>query len=777
MSNANDKIKSVILRLILEYETYENWQNCVSISFTNRINWLWEFVENFDCRDIYDIMKIQPQDSCHQINVRLIKLMDLMHRVEDLPADDDFESITPFEEILELTDQMLDLRFKEPVKASLLKVKKVAQLESVIECIRQKKMNLGNTVFERVWTNAPFSLKSSKSQLSEMLKNEAENSNIPHSMFNDSFKQFLSKHFNNLPTPFLTTFADKLIKASPSDFGVFSKKKKLVSEVSSCKHMLVKCWLSHYFCHLAFINVQKLHTSEFSWILKFILENNLDFKSSLLVRFLFKYNEHLSSTQMKFLSPLELSLSLLEETHKNYPETMETMLTLLDAMKYQLKKAAVLGWCLENNYENGRKVCEKLVETEELLYTDLEGFLKGEKPLDSYDKSDLHSAVQQYMEAVFKQSPPVFLVATAEKVLQNIEKLAKEQMLEVVEEVKSKEEGVEEKVALEEDVSEAVVNGDGDDVNNPALTPTANTPTANAASKARKKVWLEEEEELIYKGTKIFGVGNWSTIARKLLIGRTNTDVKDKWRTMVKQGKVRRFESRGFVSDDAASTGIAGGGVDGDGDGGDDGGVGDGDGGDDGGVGDGDGGDDGGVGDGDGGDDCGGGDGDKETLGYDGGDKGALDNDGDKFDNDVDGAGKVEDKVDDKVDNDDDDKVDNEDSRGAKFDTDDDDGYKVENEIDGEVEDKIDDGGDDKDDNEVDANGDDKVKSGIGDGEKMCDDVDNEISDGDNIGDDGKDDSKGVEDAASTLLQATTEGAHADFADDLCVRKEASLPS
>lgn len=568
MSNSGDKIKSVILRFILEYETYENWQKCVSFSYTNRISWLSQFVEHFDCDDIYRILKIQPQDSCHQINVRLIKLMQLMHSVEDLPEDDDFDSITPFEYILELTNQMLELRFKELIKVSLLKVKKTAQQESVIECVRQRKISLACSVFERVWGNVSPSLKSTKSQLSSMIKNEAENRNLPLSTFNDSFKQFLSKHFNNLATPFLTTFADKLIKSSPSTFGVVSKKKKLASEISSCKHIVVKCWLSNYFCYFAFTNVNELHLNKYSWILKFISENNLDLKSSLLIRFLFKYNEHLSSDQIPFHSPLDLSLSLIDEINKNYPEDTDIMIDLLNAMKYQIRKAAVLNWCLKNNFENARKVFEKLVcrEGDEILSEDLEGYLKAEKSLDSYEQKDLHTSVQAYMTASF--NPPIFLISTAHKILESIEKLAKEQDLEiksVIEDVKI-DEPVKEDVKIDETVKEdvkidepaekllevsiennhvnneitdikSVINGE-DELTN---TPNLNTPTSNP--KMKKKVWLEEEEELIYKGTLIFGVGNWSTIARKLLLGRTNTDVKDKWRTMLKQGKVKKFQS------------------------------------------------------------------------------------------------------------------------------------------------------------------------------------------------------------------------------------------
>ena len=538
MSDSEVKVKSVILRLILEYEIYENWQNCVSISFTNRISWLQEFVENFSSNDIYNLLNVEPQDSFHQVNVRLVKMMDLMHRVEDLQDDDDYEHPTPFEEILELTDQMLELRFKEMVKASLLKVKRAAQQESVTECLRQKKFNLATTVFERVWSNVPSSMKSAKDQLALMLKDDTIN--LSPSTFNDCFKQFLSKNFGNLSTPFLTVFSDKLLKSSPSSFGLFSKKKKFVSDISSCKHTLVKCWLSNYFCYIAFNNVKLLHTEEFTWIQKFIMENNLDFKSSLIIRFLFKYNDHLTSEKMCFMSPIELSLNLLEEIEKLYPETLEIIIELLNKLKYQLKKAAILNWCMENNFENANKLFEKLVdkETEITLREDLEEYLKGEKSLNLYDKSDLQTTMEEYMNAIFESNPPIFLISTSRKVLANIEKLVKEKNLEKKETKKIEESSYEHEMNEEFKPS---LNGQNN------LTNFKNT---NSNVKTKKKVWLEEEEKLIYKGTKIFGVGNWSTIARKLLIGRSNTDVKDKWRTMVKQGKVKKFETKTLVKDE-----------------------------------------------------------------------------------------------------------------------------------------------------------------------------------------------------------------------------------
>ena len=59
-----------------------------------------------------------------------------------------------------------------------------------------------------------------------------------------------------------------------------------------------------------------------------------------------------------------------------------------------------------------------------------------------------------------------------------------------------------------------------------------------------KKAWLPEEEELIYKGVQKYGFGNWAIIAKNLLVNRSNVDVKDKWRTMVKQGKLKLLNER-----------------------------------------------------------------------------------------------------------------------------------------------------------------------------------------------------------------------------------------
>lgn len=62
--------------------------------------------------------------------------------------------------------------------------------------------------------------------------------------------------------------------------------------------------------------------------------------------------------------------------------------------------------------------------------------------------------------------------------------------------------------------------------------------------KYRRQYWTPEEEERIYLGAQKYGVGQWKQVASFLGSNRTNVDVKDKWRTMTKQGILKVYEKR-----------------------------------------------------------------------------------------------------------------------------------------------------------------------------------------------------------------------------------------
>ena len=64
------------------------------------------------------------------------------------------------------------------------------------------------------------------------------------------------------------------------------------------------------------------------------------------------------------------------------------------------------------------------------------------------------------------------------------------------------------------------------------------------ATEWRKKgkgrlAWSTVEEELVYQGVQAYGVGNWASVCANFVPHRTNVDVKDKWRTMTRQGRLK----------------------------------------------------------------------------------------------------------------------------------------------------------------------------------------------------------------------------------------------
>lgn len=54
-----------------------------------------------------------------------------------------------------------------------------------------------------------------------------------------------------------------------------------------------------------------------------------------------------------------------------------------------------------------------------------------------------------------------------------------------------------------------------------------------------RRRWTLEEDELLIYGVQKWGVGNWSQIRSSMHItGRSNVNLKDRWRTLKNQGRV-----------------------------------------------------------------------------------------------------------------------------------------------------------------------------------------------------------------------------------------------
>lgn len=60
----------------------------------------------------------------------------------------------------------------------------------------------------------------------------------------------------------------------------------------------------------------------------------------------------------------------------------------------------------------------------------------------------------------------------------------------------------------------------------------------------KRNPWLEAEVDDFYQAVLIFGVGNWSQIRDAMKTARTNVQLKDKWRTILKCGEINRLKKQ-----------------------------------------------------------------------------------------------------------------------------------------------------------------------------------------------------------------------------------------
>jgi|SRR6218665_84883 len=73
-------------------------------------------------------------------------------------------------------------------------------------------------------------------------------------------------------------------------------------------------------------------------------------------------------------------------------------------------------------------------------------------------------------------------------------------------------------------------------------SPTKPSNQLEVRRKPRSK-WTAEEERKVYKAVKKYGVSSWADIVKaNVLPGRSNVDIKDKWRTMLKTGRVEELK-------------------------------------------------------------------------------------------------------------------------------------------------------------------------------------------------------------------------------------------
>lgn len=71
-------------------------------------------------------------------------------------------------------------------------------------------------------------------------------------------------------------------------------------------------------------------------------------------------------------------------------------------------------------------------------------------------------------------------------------------------------------------------------------------PQTSGVSRKKRSHWSASEEQQVYLAVQRHGVGNWSAVISEggLAAWRTSVDIKDKWRTMAKQGRLAELSAK-----------------------------------------------------------------------------------------------------------------------------------------------------------------------------------------------------------------------------------------
>lgn len=568
-----DIASCLINRWILDYECFELWRE---FSDNLRVHQTWQmmfidYLKELGHSSIFMTLNVKQQDDLELINTLLIKLMNSISNASKLPPDNNTEILTPLEESLKYIDLLGESALKEPAKALLMKLKRVIRQECVVICFRCYKLKLAKTVYERVWNGFNSKESSSKSSLLNLFREDVNVSTAlePFSVseLTENCRKFFSKYFNVLLTSFLIRNAEKMFDVYGSALLLISKKKK-ASENSKLKHFLIHCWFAEYFCYLAWKNIDHINTAKFDWLLKFVSENNLETKSCLLIRFMFKFNERKSmeDSLSSYLSPLELCLELLNKAEKLNSDDCESSAEIASTLRWQLKRHAVLVWCGKNLYEKATIVFNRLFQNDDEdmdsnLKASLENVLKGHDQL-SLDEDVLEQSVKIYFSKVFANWQPHLL-----DVAESIGSIVKNKVVKMASEhgnVENKKRHRTTKKLPDDFVSTDSIEEDGSTKKRRDLHRSLSNFDEEQGRKAlkdddtdseglemkddrrrksdcRQRIWLEEEEELIYRGAKMYGVGNWAAIAKNMVVHRSEVEVRDKWKAMIKQGKVDKY--------------------------------------------------------------------------------------------------------------------------------------------------------------------------------------------------------------------------------------------
>jgi len=75
----------------------------------------------------------------------------------------------------------------------------------------------------------------------------------------------------------------------------------------------------------------------------------------------------------------------------------------------------------------------------------------------------------------------------------------------------------------------------------PAAKISSNVSTAS--TRRRPNIWDTGEEMALYRGVRKFGQGQWAKIKLQYnFVDRTSVDLKDKWRNMIRKGRIHELE-------------------------------------------------------------------------------------------------------------------------------------------------------------------------------------------------------------------------------------------